>query len=398
MEILYVSSLCSIRKFDDLSSSGTFKPEFAVQKFHQLLAQGFVLNSCKIETLSPCPVNKDSHKRLFWKKEIETIDGIMYQYLPFINYPFLRQITLFISGIISTVSWISKNRKSEKIIVCDILNVTVAASAMLVGRLFKIQVVGVVTDIPSIMISSNNVRKSLLEKMTPFIDEKLNNLYSSYVLLTQYMCSYINRYNRPSCVIEGVVDVNRTHVQRIEKNSVRTLIYAGSLFEANGVRQLIEAFRQIKGDHLRLSIYGSGEIEKEMDLFMKMDSRLIYHGSVPNMEVVEAELNATLLINPRFSNAEFTKYSFPSKNLEYMASGVPLLSTCLPGMPKEYYDYIYTFKDESLDGFIRTLSFILSLPDKDLKLKGQSAKEFVLREKNNVYQTQKILEMVKLTS
>ena len=65
---------------------------------------------------------------------------------------------------------------------------------------------------------------------------------------------------------------------------------------------------------------------------------------------------ATLLINPRFSNEEYTKYSFPSKNMEYMASGTPILTTKLPGMPKEYYEYIYLFEEESIEGMKNKMS------------------------------------------
>ena len=55
---------------------------------------------------------------------------------------------------------------------------------------------------------------------------------------------------------------------------------------------------------------------------------------------VAEELKATLLVNPRPTTEEFTIYSFPSKNMEYMASGTPLLTTKLPGMPEEYHQYV----------------------------------------------------------
>lgn len=395
MNILYASPLCSERKIDFLSRTGRAKPKAAVQKFHHLLAKGFVLNDCYIETLSPCPVSRYTHSKLFWKDETENTDGIRFHYLPFINYPFLRQFTIFISGFSSAVSWIWRHKKEEKIVVCDILNVAVSASALIAARLFNLQVVGIVTDLPRVMIATQKKKGGLLQKLAPLIDDKLNDSYTSYVLLTRQMCEYINRYNRPSCVIEGTVDVNMKAFEPQKDYSLRNIIYAGCLFEADGVRQLINAFRQVKGDHLRLSIYGAGELEKEMDSFMKLDHRLHYYGSVSNKEVMEAEMKATLLVNPRFTNAAFTKYSFPSKNMEYMVSGVPVLTTCLPGIPKDYYQYLYMFKDESLDGFVRSLSYVVSLSDEELELKGKAAKDFVLREKNNIYQTRKILEMVR---
>lgn len=395
MEILYSSPLCSDRKIDSLSSTGRTKPEFAVQKLHKLLANGFVLNKCHIETISPYPVSRTTHSQIFWKKEIEKVDGIEFYYLPFINYPILRQVTIFISGFLRSVFWIWRHRGEERIIICDVLNVAVSSSALIAGRLCQTPVVGIVTDMPRMMITSKKQQESLIEKWAPAVSEKFNHFYTSYVLLTKQMCSIINPYNRPNCVIEGVVDVNMEALEPKKDGSFRNIIYAGGIYEAYGVKQLIDAFRQVEGDDLRLSIYGSGEMEKEMDFYMKLDSRLHYYGTVTNAEVMKAELKATLLINPRFTDAEFTKYSFPSKNLEYMGSGVPLLTTCLPGIPKDYYEYMYVIEDESLSGFVKALSYVVSLPDEELRLKGRLAKEFVLREKNNVYQTKKILEMIR---
>ena len=52
------------------------------------------------------------------------------------------------------------------------------------------------------------------------------------------------------------------------------------------------------------------------------------------------------------------------------------------------------FEDESVAGMARTLEHVLSLPKEELHAKGAAAKEFVLREKNNVVQTKRIVEMI----
>ena len=47
-----------------------------------------------------------------------------------------------------------------------------------------------------------------------------------------------------------------------------------------------------------------------------------------------------ILVNFRSPNEELTKYSFPSKILEYISSGSLVLSTRLLGIPDEYFSYI----------------------------------------------------------
>ena len=113
-----------------------------------------------------------------------------------------------------------------------------------------------------------------------------------------------------------------------------------------------------------------------------------------NTEIVEKEQEATLLVNPRPTGEEYVKYSFPSKTMEYMASGTPVLTTVLPGMPKEYHPHVYLLEDESAEGIAESLKEVLSNTEEALFRKGAEARRFVLEQKNNVIQARKILDML----
>jgi len=63
-------------------------------------------------------------------------------------------------------------------------------------------------------------------------------------------------------------------------------------------------------------------------------------------------------------------------------------------MPSEYYPYVYLFCEETVEGFAKSLSDILELPNDILLKKGNSAKKFVLQYKNNKIQVSKILDMI----
>ena len=112
-------------------------------------------------------------------------------------------------------------------------------------------------------------------------------------------------------------------------------------------------------------------------------------------EVIKAQIRATILINPRPTNQEFVKYSFPSKNMEYMVSGTPLLTTKLPGMPEEYYPYIYLLEDETPDGVARRLQDVLSISEVERNKKAEKARDYVLREKSSNVQAAKVLSFCK---
>lgn len=44
--------------------------------------------------------------------------------------------------------------------------------------------------------------------------------------------------------------------------------------------------------------------------------------------------NADVLVNPRQNDDEYTKYSFPSKNIEYLMTGNAVMAYMLDGIPE----------------------------------------------------------------
>ena len=77
-----------------------------------------------------------------------------------------------------------------------------------------------------------------------------------------------------------------------------------------------------------------------------------------------------------------------------MASGTPLCTTRLPGMPLEYYPYVYFFDDESEDGMLATLQDVLGKKEAEYHELGMKAKAFVMTEKTNEKQAKKLLDFI----
>ncbi len=75
------------------------------------------------------------------------------------------------------------------------------------------------------------------------------------------------------------------------------------------------------------------------------DKRIMLKGLLKREEVLRLQKSCMVLLNPRPSHHEYTKYIFQSKSLEYMSSGTPVITSRLPGIPKKYYDYVYLIED-----------------------------------------------------
>lgn len=396
MKILYVSTLCSDVTLEKLFLSSKSKRSLAAQKFHKLIVEGFIIGQNKVDVLSSLPVSRSSHFKLFWKGYSEIIGGIGYYYPFFINLPILRQVFLFLGSFFYTLFWCLKKTKFERIVICDVLNVTITLAARLATKITGTKAIGIVTDLQKNMGAARNDYRhtKLIPRMITAFSNSFITSFDSYVILTQAMNEVVNPKNKPFIIMEGLVDINmkdRKHQPFNEKEKV--IIYAGGIYEKYGVRKLIDAFYAIKMENIKLYIYGPGEMEKDMKFLMERDTRLVYFGMVPNDEVVTQQLNATLLINPRPTANEFTKYSFPSKNLEYMVSGTPLVTTPLPGMPEEYNEFVYLIEEETVDGIQSLLIALLNKPSYELSEFGENAKAFVLNKKNNLIQSDRILDL-----
>lgn len=83
--------------------------------------------------------------------------------------------------------------------------------------------------------------------------------------------------------------------------------------------------------------------------------------------------------------------------MEYMASGTPLLTTKLPGMPAEYHPYVYLIEDETAEGVAECLKSIMTAPLDERTEKGLAAREFVLKNKSNRAQAGRLIEFMPRT-
>ena len=395
MKILYISALSSKRLIDVLFKKHGRDPGFAVQKFSRMIVTGFVKNSASVSTLSVAPVaSSDKIPFIFEKTEQE--DSVKYNYVPFFNIPVFKHLMVFIYALAFLFVW-SFFDKKNKVFVCDGLNVTLNMAAVIVSKIRRVRNVCVLTDMPGLMVGTG-VRVSFVGKFITAINKGYLGSFSHYVFLTEAMNDVVNKQHRPYIVMEGLVNPESVNVpnELENKRDEKVVLYAGGLFERYGLDTLVKAFMKLPMNDARLVVYGNGPYVEKLKELAKVDSRIEYKGIRPNEEVVADEIMATLLVNPRPTTEEFTKYSFPSKNMEYMASGTPLLTTKLPGMPKEYYPYVYLFEEESVDGFKSTLENVLSKSRESLHQKGIEAKQFIVNNKNDVIQCSRIMKLIKI--
>ena len=174
----------------------------------------------------------------------------------------------------------------------------------------------------------------------------------------------------------------------------KIILYTGTLALRYGVLNLLEAFSRIKDENYRLWICGKGEGENEIKKRSQKDSRIKYFGQVLTDVVRRMQTEATVLINPRTNEGEYTKYSFPSKIIEYFASGTPTIMYKLNGIPEDYFDYCFTIDGETVDDLKKTIIKVCEMNNETLEAVGEKAQNFITEKKNAKFQSQKIIQML----
>ena len=392
MKILYISTVNSNKKYDNLFEKSNGGLHHSIQKFHQLIISGLKENKNDVTVLSGLQIsNKILNKKIFLAEK-EKENDITYLYPFLINIPIFKQLFTIISFILYFIIW-SIKYKDDKRVIIDSAYVSVAPIMVFLCKLFNINCACIVADIYNYMTLNVNVtqKRSFFQKISCKICNYCWHKYDYFILLTEEMNKVINPLNKPHIVMEGLVDYKSdSNNKKIKKK--KAIMYAGGLTERYGVKLLIDAFNEWNNKDYELWLCGNGDL---VDYIKSIKNKKIkFMGTLPNEEIIKLEKEATLLVNPRFSNEEYTKYSFPSKNMEYMLSGTPVLTTKLPGMPEEYKKYVYLVENETINGYINMFNKLLLKNDDSLNKLGKESKEFVKEKKNNIIQSKKIIEFI----
>ncbi len=389
--IIYASFHCSEPFFSKIFKDGKSRPGQEIQKYNRLLAEGFALSKeNRVTAVSELPITEQNYGRKLFKRHRERYHEIDYIYLPLINIHRIKDLISVITSFLECLAVIL--RTSEQTVVSDVLNAPVALGSYLASVLFRrIKYIALVTDLPEYVYREKDHAYSMV---STFLLKRAD----SFVFLTEQMNTKVNTGNKPYVIIEGMVDYREKDrpCAKAENRGVRKIVYTGMLREKYGIGYLVEGFLKADIKDVELHIYGSGDMKEELERISKSHPGVVYHGNVLINEAVEAQRNADLLVNPRPAGEEYTKYSFPSKNMEYMVSGTPVLTTDLPGMPEAYKPYVFLLAEETAEGACSILKHIFSLDPEELAKKGLSAREFVLKEKTNAVQVERLCRELSL--
>lgn len=382
-------------------------PEFHTPAFSRAgtMFQVNLLLGLKHAGLSPSSIVSFRQIRSFpWSRQLwvgsgQTIlpENMPVVLLPFLNITPVKQLTLGVITLFRILQWGWRQRAATKKIVY-MFNLTVPPGIFILAGARLIGAKAVVS-LNDINIPGQTVSGSFFNKLDYFLHRKIIPLFDGHISVSdRIMADFAS--GRPFVRLEGGVTAEMfpqpgdEYKKQSDTTSTFTIVSVGRLDETNGFKVLLEFFSLLQGDEYRLCIAGGGPLAAEVQQAAEQDSRIRYYGFVSLAEVLALYRSADVLINMRLTKTLDTKYFFPSKLMEYLASGTPVISTCTGHVESEFGEFVFLLEDETAVGLAGMIRQIRSLDPHLLAEKGSKAQGYMAKHKTWDAQGRKVADYI----
>ena len=369
-------------------------------KFQMNLINGIMENKRKLYVVNiPSMRHYPNYKKILFHRTKISIKGIKGIHLGFINLPVINYITRYYTLKNELQRIIKKNPNEEFVVMSFGTYLPIDLAMLKIRKKFKkVKIFVEIGDLAGdkgAQTEKINIKNRIVQFLKKY-EENLIKRFDYFGVMTEYMADALEIKNKPFVIIEGIYSETckrNNDIVSIE-TSKKIIFYAGSVTRQYGILHLLNAFSMIHGNEYNLYIAGNGDAVEDVERFAHKDNRIKYLGYLTPSEVDKYMNNAMVLINPRTSEHDYVKYSFPSKNMECLASGKPYIAHRLICNPTEYEKYILYPADESDIALAEMIIKVCNMNDDERMKLAKYGKNFILSQKNPKIQCKKIIDMI----
>jgi glycosyltransferase involved in cell wall biosynthesis len=207
-----------------------------------------------------------------------------------------------------------KIKNEEAIVIFDSLNIHLARIASVLAKETSSKSMAILTDNPKNLAKSTRIYQKLFAHYL--------RQANAYLSLSKGLLKALVFSAKPSLVFEGIVEEGKPGPSAYPERGY--LYFGGTLQSRYGVLNLIKAYQAVPMDY---DLYLAGHHAPEgFETLFKDNPRIHFLGQVSKEENCVLEAHAALVVNPRPFDPVLDQESVPSKLLEYLASGTPILS------------------------------------------------------------------------
>ncbi|MEI6513899.1 MAG: glycosyltransferase [bacterium] len=380
-------------------------PEIQTHKLSWAIIHGIESTGEVLDLLSTVAIKDYPKSDWLWSgyRKWDRGNGSDNRLIPFINILGLKQITRFLGCFAMLVRWSVAHRGQKRHVILYGLISAHLYAVRCVKWMLPIKATILVTDLPGLAASCEPWWKGRLRSIDRRMVYNAVHVADGLIVLAQQIAEHLS-LKIPYIVMEGIVSGEAEKLlqltpQQSNKGEKFIVLYAGALGRNYGIPMLLDAFSKLPAENFQLWLFGRGDMYEEIRCRAQQDSRIYLSEIVISTEeLLQRTQQATVLINPRPTKEIFARYSFPSKILEYMAAGRPVISTRLLTIPEEYESYLIWLDQETPEGLADLLRQLREQPREQLDFLGRCGRDFVMEEKSIMKQGERIAAFIKFVN
>lgn len=335
----------------------------------------------EVVSYRPMPSFPRSRTLFYRGGTTEIADGEPIRFMPFLNIGALKIVSLGIASFVSVLKWAADNPEAKrKIVIAYNLTAPPAWPILWACRLVGAEFVPFIGDIyvPGEVVKDTWMRRREFESQKRVIPKVDGLMVANRAIVEDFAP------NRDSILVEGGVPeamIDRFACAQQQDRDTFNIVFAGALTELNGIPLLLEVFAKLDDPRFRLTIAGRGECEPLVKQVAARDSRVTALGLIPHEKVAEQYETADLLVSLRRTNNQTHRYVFPSKVVECLSTGRPLLTTATGHAKEEFGPFALIVEDETATAIADQITEFAAKPAEERFSLGKAAQDYVRRER-----------------
>jgi glycosyltransferase involved in cell wall biosynthesis len=368
-------------------------PASAARYQEQLLGSLIDGAHCAVRAICPAPVpSYPEWPDLFVARtERMLANGVSLVSPGFLNRGALRVLTQVPAVFWEALRDRARSGRSDVVLIYN-LHPGYALPAWIVARVLRRPIVGVVADV---FFAGSEPPKGLLRRIEARFGRALLGDLDGVLAFSSLVLSDFG-VRAPSLRAVPAMDASEALTGSPVKSSEcrRVALFSGTLVEANGVDLLLEGFRRRRVRDTELWIVGRGPMEDEIRR-LPPEEGVRFKGFLRREELLDLQRRSLLLVNPRPNTLREHRYNFPSKVIEYMASGRPVVTTGSADIRAEYWPYVLGIEREDPEGVAEALDRGFTMGGEALDALGARARLKVLEEKTWAAEGQRVAKFLR---
>lgn len=314
-----------------------------------------------------------------WMTKITLFNQVTARLPPLVNVFPLRNLIRYIWLAASIIVWAISNIGAKRVVCVYNIMFPHVVFMRLIAWLSHVRLVVICYDIGAVACYRPNLLHRLFDMRK--LAERCLQYADGLVVITDRIAKDFAPKVPYVRIDGGITESVRGRlfplVSRADCNEFR-MFFAGGISACNHIELLLKFMRCNSDARLRLGFAGRGDLVEKVVVASRTDNRIKYHGLLSHDQLFGEYEKSDVVLNIRDIQDPAMKYHFPSKVLELLAIGRPLITTSPAHLRQVYGSYCKVIEHCSVESLLSAVNDLMAMSPTSRYELGARARNFIL--------------------